>query len=211
MINKEPSWNKTIEQGPFRPADRELYVDAPAHSDNPPEIYEDALNFNLEQLHGKKVLDIGGMPGGQFADAVLWSGAELTTLNPLAPTEEELAKYGFVKGQKDKYTILKGYIQDLSAVPDNTYDIELGFAVLDKLPNFESEWRSALFEATRTLKADGVAIFTIEGDKIISTENIKKLFEDLRNLGTVNLVLRGVIRGIPIYNLIIKKSASDKI
>lgn len=139
------------------------------------EYYEKVLGLSLEDLKGKRVLDIGGAPNGTFAKEATNHGVNVVTMNP----NIDLGDRGFtvldrmlgrdqVPNGPDVATKPVGGLAQELPFADNSFDIEISVgSVPVYLPRFESEYRDAFNEIVRTLKPGGKAFLfpIIEGMK----------------------------------------------
>ncbi len=164
-----------VRPGEFQ-GNRKGYVDDAVHTDAGAEYYKHYLGVELDSLVGKKVLDIGGAPGGEFSRDAKASGVDIVTINA---SEEQTMIENKYKSIKTPTAV--AYAQELP-FPDNTFDEELAFAsVPGYLPKYESEYRATFSEMLRTVKPEGVIhIFPILGT-IYDSNVFKQIIHDFEN------------------------------
>jgi SAM-dependent methyltransferase len=125
--------------------ERRRYVKAAEYYDSELRNYEHHLGFQLTNLSGRKVLDIGGTMEGFFAQAARESGIDLTTLTANNPY--------YVRGGAN----VKGMAQELP-FQDGTFDLAFSLGMLPYLPQCASEYLGTFQESIRILKKGGKAV-----------------------------------------------------
>jgi SAM-dependent methyltransferase len=166
---------ETFNEGPVPDEEsRNLYAHTSSPQDSEVEVYEEDLNIKLEELIGKKVLDMGGMMGGDFADRAKEAGVDLIILDPQNP-------YG-MRGGKN----VTGIMQELPFA-DETFDIELSHGALPYMPNYEQEYLALFTDILRTLKPEGKAVISPLTKVIKESEAFNRVLEDIRPFSTVTI------------------------
>ena len=140
-----------IQKGEFDASQRTQFVEQSVSYDSGFENYQKFLGFELEDLKGNNVLDIGGQPNGFFAAEAESIGAKVVTFNP--KTSGESRKHN---------DIVAGLAQQMP-FKNESFDIVLAYASVPAyLPQFEPEYRETFSEMLRVLKPGGkIYIFPI--------------------------------------------------
>src|SRR5262249_49981067 len=130
--------------------DRRDFVDPWTHTDSDREIYEESLGVDFRELHDKKVLDIGGEPGGYIAQEAKRQNIDMVNFNP------SVQHVSFTdRNMQESIPTVQGLVQSLP-FENKTFDIELAFASVPAyLPKFDSEYKTAFSEMLRVLKYNG--------------------------------------------------------
>lgn len=165
------------------------------------EQYQEALNFPIETLKGKKVLDIGGRPGGKFARKAKELEVDLVTLNP------ELSEL-----RPSPVHTVAGLSQELPFA-DESFDFVIALASVPiYLPKFAEDIRKSSMEIIRVLKIPGGAIITPITEDIRSSENFKRIVEEIAGKARILFRSGGTILGKQpgdepqkVYQLVIMK------
>lgn len=153
---------------------RLFYSDWSNLQDSLPESYEESLNIKLTDLKGKKVLDMGGMMGGDFSHRAKEIGIDLVTLDPQNP-------YGVRSGKN-----VKAIMQELPFA-DESFDVILSHGALPYLPNYEHEYIALFTDILRVLKPRGKAVLTPLLQNIKESEEFKSMIKDMEPFADVSV------------------------
>lgn len=174
---------KTVHPGNLPDKENRMdYAGSSVHSDYDALNHKDNLGVSLEDLRGKKTLDIGGTINGTFAREAKEAGVDLITFNP----------YSDIGGYTWGLEAVKGLAQQMP-FEKNTFDIELALgSVPVYLPNYESEYKNTFTEIIRTLKKGGRAIiFPVTGE-MYTSEIFKTVIKELETAANFDFEDEGV-------------------
>lgn len=164
-MKESKRYDNPISSERFDPGERKSYAEEAIHTDEwDMREYEVGLGISMNELRGKKILDIGGSLAGFFARQASKKGLDIVTINPrdvsdpIAMYDKKAASESLVFPDAPTKDV-RGMVQALP-FEDNTFDYELAAGTVPLyLPQFESEYREMFKEVIRTLKPGGTAIF----------------------------------------------------
>lgn len=148
------------------------------------ETYQNAFGVTLEDMKGKKILDIGGRVSGKFTSETKEAGIDLVTFNPNI--------YSLRKQPEEN--VVEGIAQELP-FKENTFDYVLSYATVPAyLPPVSDDYKTTFEGMYRISKEKGgqVILFPVYS-QILESDVYKEIKREIESkAGKVEEIFWGI-------------------